>query len=96
METSEHDLWNDQYWGNMEVKELASAEPILPKRRIHKLQRAPETPGGPLALKYVLILVWFWIWPAAMKTWIMIYCNAVLSPFLRNNLSNHVTWLKTM
>ncbi len=35
------------------------AEPILPIRRIRKLRRAPETPGGPLALKDVLILVSF-------------------------------------
>ncbi len=34
-------------------------EPILPIRRIRKLRRAPETPGGPLALKDVLILVSF-------------------------------------
>ncbi len=34
-------------------------EPILPIRRIRKLHRAPETPGGPLALKDVLILVLF-------------------------------------
>ncbi len=35
------------------------AEPILPIRRIGRLRRAHETPGGPLALKYVLILVSF-------------------------------------
>ncbi len=35
-------------------------EPILPIRRIRTLHRAPETPGGPLALKDVLILVSFW------------------------------------
>ncbi len=35
------------------------AEPILPIRRTRKLRRAPETPGGPLALKDVLILVSF-------------------------------------
>ncbi len=35
------------------------SEPILPIRRICKLRRAPETPGGPLALKNVLILVSF-------------------------------------
>ncbi len=34
-------------------------EPIFPIRRIRKLRRAPETPGGPLALKAVLILVSF-------------------------------------
>ncbi len=34
-------------------------EPILPIRRMRKLRRAPETPGGPLALKDVLILVSF-------------------------------------
>ncbi len=33
------------------------SEPILPIRRIRKLRRAPETPGGPLTLKY-----FFWIW----------------------------------
>ncbi len=31
----------------------------LPIHRIRKLPRAPETPGGPLALKDVLILVSF-------------------------------------
>ncbi len=36
-----------------------SPEPILPIRRIRKLRRAPETPGGPLALKDFLILVSF-------------------------------------
>ncbi len=36
-------------------------EPILPIRRIRTLRRAPETPGGPLALKDVLILVSFLI-----------------------------------
>ncbi len=35
-------------------------EPILPICRIRKLHRAPETPGGPLAPKDVLILVSFW------------------------------------
>ncbi len=68
-------------------------EPILPIRRIHKLRRAPETPGGPLALKDDLIIVLFWIWPLAMKTWMIIYCNAALSPFLCKNQSNHVTWM---
>ncbi len=34
-------------------------ELILPIRRIRKLRRVPETPGGPLALKDVLILVLF-------------------------------------
>ncbi len=34
-------------------------EPILPIRRIHKLLRAPETPGGPIALKDDFILVLF-------------------------------------
>ncbi len=36
-----------------------SSESILPIRRIRKLRRAPETPGGPLALKYVFILASF-------------------------------------
>ncbi len=37
------------------------AEPILPIHRIRTLHRAPEIPGGPLALKDVLILVLFLI-----------------------------------
>ncbi len=43
------------YYNHIRVSE----EPILPIRRIRKLRRAPETPGGPLALKDVLILVSF-------------------------------------
>ncbi len=38
---------------------VMSPLPILPICRIHKLHRAPETPGGPLALKDVFILVSF-------------------------------------
>ncbi len=38
---------------------LSNPEPILRICRIRKLRRAPETPGGPLALKDVLILVLF-------------------------------------
>ncbi len=53
----------------------------------------PPKHQGPLALKGEFILVSFWIWPAAMKAWMIIYCNAVLSPFLRKNQSNHVTWM---
>ncbi len=30
-----------------------------------------------------------------MKTRMIIYCNAVLSPFLRKNQSNHVTWMSS-
>ncbi len=37
------------------------SELILPIRRIRTLHRAPETPGGPLAFKDVLILVSFLI-----------------------------------
>ncbi len=44
--------------------------------------KGPRNTWGPLALKDVFILVSVWIWPAAMKTWMIIYCNAVLSPFL--------------
>ncbi len=40
---------------------VTQAEPILPIRRICKLRRAPKTPGGPFALKDVLILVLFLI-----------------------------------
>ncbi len=35
------------------------SEPILPISRICKLRSAPETPGGPVALKDVLIFVLF-------------------------------------
>ncbi len=38
---------------------LIHTEPILTIHRISRLHRAPETPGGPLALKDVLILVSF-------------------------------------
>ncbi len=38
---------------------IPAAEPILPIRRIRQLRRAPETPGGPLALKEDFILVLF-------------------------------------
>ncbi len=65
------------------------AEPILPIHRIRKLRRAPKTPRGPIALKDGFILVLFWIWPTAMKTWMIIYCNAVLSSaFQCKHLSN--------
>ncbi len=50
---------------------LVWSEPILPIRSICKLHRAPETLCS-LALNKVLILVSFWIWPAAMKTWMII------------------------
>ncbi len=64
-------------------------EQILPIHRIRKLRRAPETPRGPIALKDGFILVLFWIWPTAMKTWMIIYCNAVLSSaFQCKHLSN--------
>ncbi len=71
---------------------LQQPEPIFPIRRIRKLRRGPETPGGPLALKEDFILVSFWVGPAAMKTWMIIYCNVVLSPFLCEKQSNNVTW----
>ncbi len=32
------------------------SEPILHIRKIHKLRRAPETPGGPLALKDLILV----------------------------------------
>ncbi len=38
---------------------VMKAEPILLILRIRKLRRAPETPGGPLALKDDFILVSF-------------------------------------
>ncbi len=41
------------------------SEPILPIRRIRKLRRAPETPGGPLTLKYFFWIVFEfgkWLW----------------------------------
>ncbi len=73
---------------------LTVEEPILPIRKICKLPRAPETPGGPLALKDVSILVSFWVWPAVMKTWMIIYFNAVRCHALPcKNQSNQVTWM---
>ncbi len=42
-----------RYWSALQ------SEPILPIRRIRKMRRGPETSGGPLALKDVLILVLF-------------------------------------
>ncbi len=36
---------------------IMGTEPILPICRLRKLRRAPGTPGGPLALKDVFILV---------------------------------------
>ncbi len=44
---------------HLRQKVILYAEPILPIRRIRTLRRAHETPGGPLALKDVLILVSF-------------------------------------
>ncbi len=41
--------------------------------------KIPETPGGSLALKYVFILVLFWSWLVVVKTWMIIYFNAVRS-----------------
>ncbi len=49
----------EQDTGSFLFEEELYAEPILPICRIRKLRRAPETPGGPLALKDVLILVLF-------------------------------------
>ncbi len=63
-------LWLQIYWYtcgySLQLQILLSqtlscfapkSEPILPIRRIRRLHRAPETPGGPLALKDVLILL---------------------------------------
>ncbi len=52
----------------------------------------PRKHSNTLALKDDFIFR-FRIWPAAMKTWMIIYCNAVLLPFLHKNQSNHVTWM---
>ncbi len=41
--------------------------------------KIPETPGGSLTLKYVFILVLFWSWLVVVKTWMIIYFNAVRS-----------------
>ncbi len=77
----------------MGITGSSNAEPILPIRRIRKLRRAPETPGDPLALKYDLILVVFFIMPTAMKTWWFIVMQYGRRPFYVTNLSNHVTWM---
>ncbi len=39
------------------AQETFLTEPILTLRKVRKLRRAPETPGGPLALKDDFILV---------------------------------------
>ncbi len=44
---------------NISILLFPVTEPILPIRKISKLRRAPETPGGPLALKDDIILVLF-------------------------------------
>ncbi len=46
-------------FGNNNKQSVNNPEPILPTRRICKLRRALETPGGPLALKADFILVPF-------------------------------------
>ncbi len=46
-------------WSDMRFFLSTYTEPILPIRRIRRLRRAPETAGGPLALKDVLIFVSF-------------------------------------
>ncbi len=61
-------------------------KPILPIQNTQAVQ-GPRNTRGPLALKDVLIFVSLWIWPAAMKIRMIIYCNAVLSPFLREKQS---------
>ncbi len=38
----------EQFWWSWHIS--SHPEPILSIRRIRKLRRAPETPGGPLAL----------------------------------------------
>ncbi len=68
------------------------SEPILPIHRISMLRRSPETPGGPLALKDVLILVFEFgqlLWKQELS-FILMQC-AVTS--LRKNQPNHVTWM---
>ncbi len=66
-------------------------EPILPIRRIRKLCRAPETPGGPLAPKDVLILVSFWSLERGYENMNdHLFKWGALSPSLRKNMSNYV------
>ncbi len=64
---------------------IMTSEPILSICRIHKLHGAPETPGAPLLPKMFSFWFRFRIWSTAMKRWMIIYCNAMLSPFLRKN-----------
>ncbi len=66
-----------------QVLRPSQVEPILPISRICKRRRAPETPG--LLLKIISFLLRFGIWPATMKTWMMIYCNAAGRPFYVKN-----------
>ncbi len=61
------------------------AEPNLPIRKVRMLHRAPETPGGPLALKDDFILVLFLILASGYKNMNVPFlsCSALL-PFLHN------------
>ncbi len=52
---------------------------------------SPKHQGAPLLSK--MISSNFRIWPAVIKTWMIIDCNAVLSRILHKNLSNRVTWM---
>ncbi len=64
---------------------------FLPIRRKRKLRRALETPGAPCSQRWFhfsLVLEF----GQRLKTWMIIYCNAALSLFLREKQSNHVTW----
>ncbi len=50
-------------------------------KSVRKLRRAPNTPGGPLALKYVLILKHL-AWMNDQETWMIVYLNGVQCPTL--------------
>ncbi len=65
-QTKDMDYWNlcpDEtkinLFGSDGVTRMWRPEPILPIRRVCKLRRAHETPGGTLTLKYIFILVSF-------------------------------------
>ncbi len=87
---------SESFWSNcVRHKVLEWPEPILPIRRIHKLRRAPKHQGTPLLSKMISFEFLFLNWPAAMKTWMLIYCNALLSPFLHKMYSAFFTFNTT-
>ncbi len=69
-----------QLWENVGVngqpdETRTSADP--PYSRIRKLRRAPEPREPPCSQRCFNFSFVFWVWQAVMKTWMIIYFNAV-------------------